>query len=325
VLALRDREVPAPEEPAAEVVAVDAPSEPARQAQARSGPELPDLSSPLGVYRAHPEQVPEFEGWLGRDVTFVLGFYGRADDWSEIENPSWLARRWQGTGYTAVRSIAMLPNDRTSLAAGAAGRYDRYWRSFAETFVEAGEGDAILRLGWEFNGKFYPWSAVGQEEEFARYWRRIVDTMRAVPGAEFSFDWCPLGGNTNADLEMAYPGDDYVDFIGLDAYDTSPVDDRQARWDDVRDRPYGLRWHKDFATARGNPMTFPEWGLTVRYDDDLGGGDNPVYLRNMYDWIAGNDVAYALYFEADAQDARHRLMNEQFPNGSAAFRQTWGR
>ena len=297
------------------------PPAPAGKGQIKTDGEI------LGVYRALPEQVPAYEQWLGAEVDYVLEFWGADSDWNKIDDPSWLARRWKGTGKTPVSSIAILPNDNTTLAAGAAGQYDAHWKRFAETFVREGRGDAILRLGWEFNGRFYPWAAGGKEELFAQYWRRIVSTMRSVPGARFTFDWCPLAGNDNADVAKAYPGDDYVDYIGLDAYDASsvPASDPQARWADVRDRRWGLAWHRAFAAARQKPVTFPEWGLTVRPKDNLGGGDNPLYLQNMYDWIHGGNTAYALYFEVDAKDARHALMTPQFPKSSRMFREQWGR
>ena len=183
--------------------------------------------------------------------------------------------------------------------------------------------DTILRLGWEFNGKFYPWAAGGKEADFAAYWRRIVSTLlRPFPTSGSCSTGRRLAGNTNADVEAAYPGDAYVDIIGLDAYDTSTVSvsNLQARWNDQVTRRYGLAWHRGFAQAHGKPMSFAEWGLTVRPKDNLGGGDNPFYIAQMLDWISSNDVLYAAYFEVDASDASHRLMTSQFPLASAAFR-----
>ena len=280
----------------------------------------------FGVYRgSRPDEVDNYEEWIGREVPYVLEFWGRDDDWDKIDDPSWVIDLWSLTGRTVVYSIAMLPNDGTTLAAGAEGAYDEHWRRFAEVYVARGEGDAILRLGWEFNGAFYPWAAGGKEDLFVDYWQRIVDILRATPGAQFRFDWSPLGGNTNADVERAYPGDDYVDFIGLDAYDNSPVNTSpEDRWLDIRDRAYGLAWHSDFATRHGKRMTFPEWGLTVRAQDNLGGGDNPYYIEQMHDWIHSHDVAYAMYFEYDARDAGHRLMTTDLPEGSQTFLRLFG-
>ena len=299
---------------------VPAPSAPERRAPA---PEIGTAA--LGVFRgSYPDQVAQYEAWLGRPVPYALEFTGRGSNWDAIARPTWVANHWNGSGRTVVFSVAMLPSNNYTLAAGASGAYDEHWRGFAQTFVNAGRGDAIIRLGWEFNGKFYPWAAGGKEDAFAAYWRRIVDVMRSVPGADFQYDWTPLAGNTNADVERAYPGDDYVDFIGLDAYDTTGVrSSPEARWADLRDRRYGLAWHRDFAAAHGKPMTFPEWGLSVR-PDNLGGGDNPHYIEQMHKWISSNNVAYAMYFEFSAKDAEHRLMTNVLPSGSRTFLELFG-
>jgi hypothetical protein len=88
-------------------------------------------------------------------------------------------------------------------------------------------------------------------------------------------------------------------------------------------QPYGLAWQRDFAAAHGKPISFPEWGLTIRADGH-GGGDNAYYVEHMYDWIAANDVKYHAYYEYDATDGEHRLMTGEFPIGAAAFKRLWG-
>lgn len=287
-------------------------------------PALPAPVGPLGVFVGtdDPEGVAEFEQWLGRRVTWAMDYIGRSsggDAWAGIDDPSGRCAAWVDGPWRMVLSVAMLPTDRQHLAAGAAGDYDHHWRRFGEALVDGGCGDWVLRLGWEFNGRFYPWSAGGQEEEFVAYWRRIVATLRRVEGQRFTFDWTPLAGNANADVEAAYPGDDVVDVIGLDAYDTSSLTDPEERWADQLDRRYGLRWHADFAAAHGKRMSFPEWGVTVREGDALGGGDARLYMERMLDWISRHDVRYALYFDVDASDAAHRLSAGRFPEAAAVL------
>ena len=88
-------------------------------------------------------------------------------------------------------------------------------------------GDSLLRIGWEFNQAKYRWYPVGQAVSFVEYWRHIVDSMRSVPGAHFRFIWNPsMGDNGQKDLAMGdlaayYPGDTYVDLVGMDVYDTA--------------------------------------------------------------------------------------------------------
>src|SRR6185436_4990248 len=100
---------------------------------------------------------------------------------------------WDGSGPTQGNTDPKKP---VSLERGAAGDYNAHFRQLAENLVKYGLGDAVLRLGWEFNGGWYTWRAKDKTEAFAEYWRQIVKTMRAVPGAEkLQFCWNPTLGD----------------------------------------------------------------------------------------------------------------------------------
>ena len=286
-------------------------------------------SNTLGVFRGSgmPKEVAAYEKWLGEPVGYAVDFVGRAaagatNPWSKIDNPSWWCNQWKNSPYKLSLSAAMLPTTGFTLEAGAKGSYNSHWQKFGQSMVANGCSKAILRLGWEFNGKFFPWAAGGKEASYAAYWRQIVDTLRKVPGQAFLFDWCPLAGVNNAKVEAAYPGDNYVDIIGLDAYDTSTVSvsTPEKRWENQLTRVYGLNWHANFARSHNKPMSFPEWGLTVRFKDSIGGGDDPNYITQSWRWIQSHNFAYAAYFEVDANNADHRLMTPQFPKSSAEYR-----
>ena len=287
----------------------------------------------LGVFRGSgkPAEVTAYEKWLGKPVNHVVDFVGRtpvgtANPWAKIDDPSWWCNQWRDKPWQLSLSTAMLPNSDFTLAAGAKGTYNSHWDKFGRTLVAKGCGDAILRLGWEFNGKFFPWAAGGKEASYAAYWRQIVTTLRKVPGQSFRFDWCPLAGVPNADLAKAWPGAAYVDFVGLDAYDTSNLigSTGAKRWETQLTRVAGLNWHAKFAAEQGKPMSFPEWGVTTRVNDKVGGNDNPYYITKMMEWIRSHNFAYTSYFEDNAVDGDHRLMpvngTLQFPKASAEYR-----
>lgn len=280
------------------------------------------MTTTRGVFRGSSakSEVSAYATWGGFTVNHALDFIGRGSSWGTIDNPGYLCTAWSGSTWKMVISTAMLPNTNTTLALGASGAYDSHWTKFAQKLVAGGQGDAIIRLGWEFNGKYYPWAAGGKETYFVTYWRKIVTKMNAVSGANFTYDWCPLAGNGGAKVEACYPGSSYVDYIGLDAYDTCNKTTLTGanRWSNQRTRVYGLDWHKSFAATKGKLMSFPEWGLTVRPNDRLGGDDNPYYITQMLAWITTN-ISYNCYFEVDASDAAHRLMLGRFPNSRTTF------
>ena len=78
---------------------------------------------------------------------------------------AWLTDAWAGKGYTLSLGVPIIPTDSSgvaqgTLAAGATGAYNSYFVTLAQTLVAAGEGNSYLRLGWEFDGNWYPsWDA----------------------------------------------------------------------------------------------------------------------------------------------------------------------
>jgi Glycosyl hydrolase family 26 len=293
---------------------------------ARGGGEPPPAGT-LGVYRGAgaAAEVAAFERWAGGRAAFAVDFLPWAS-WAAVDDPSWWAARWERSQQRLVYSVPLLVADGSTLQSGAAGAHDGHFEAMARTLVAHGQGDAILRLGWEFNGGWFPWNAGADPEAFVASWRRAVEAIRRVPGAEFRFDWTANLGTGTVDPERAYPGDAYVDIVGLDVYDQGWWPGHrypELRWRSLMHQPHGLVWHRDFARAHDKPLSFPEWGLTIR-PDGHGGGDNAYYVERMHEWISANDVAYHSYFEYDAPDGSHRLMNGQFPVGAKRFRELFG-
>jgi glycosyl hydrolase family 26 len=282
----------------------------------------------LGVYEgaADPGAVAEFGRWLGREPSWALDFL-QGTTWRTIARPRWFAERWADSPYRVVYSVPMLPSSgEATLRQGATGAYDDYFAQLARGLVAAGEGDAVIRLGWEFNGDWFPWSAAGREEAFVAFWRHAVDSMRSVDDGSFTFDWSPNAGPNAMDAADAYPGDDYVDYIGLDVYDatTSASQSPEARWDTLVNQPFGLAWHSEFAAAHGKPMTFPEWGLWLD-DAGRGGGDDPYFIEQMWRWTALHDVVYQMYFDYDGTDGvAHELADPSFEQSGQRYRDLFG-
>ena len=83
--------------------------------------------------------------------------------------------------------------------------------------------------------------------------------------------------------DLAYPGDDVVDYIGLDVYDFKQEGSVEERWTTFYLKaPFGLEWHRDFAVKHGKLMSYPEWGVG-------NSGDNPFFIQRMHDWLVKNE------------------------------------
>lgn len=274
-----------------------------------------------------PPAVDHHETWLGHPVNYALAFGSKS--WVSIEG-AYQAGAWKGwvaeeLNRKLILSVGMLPtNDgTTSLAAGANGFYDSHFITLAHNLVKNGLGNTVIRLGWEMNGSWYRWSASGNSANYVAYWRRIVTAMRAVPGANFSFNWCVSIGYKGFPAINAYPGNYYVNEIGVDSYDqcwlagTYPysssdpaimLSTQQKVWNFQRTRPEGLNYWISFARMCGKPLTLPEWGNSKRQDGH-GGSDNAYYVRQMYELIRNTDngIKWSCYFDKDSLDGVHKI------------------
>jgi len=320
-------------------------------AESPAAPTAPAVSGPpqMGVYRwaNQSTNIDAFERWLGGPLVWAEDFVGN-ETWDNVAWPVWWLEGWspwkqQKPGRRLILSIPLLPGPRdgsgplqgdakgekVSLEEGAAGKYNARFKILAENIVKHHLGDTILRLGWEFNGGWYTWRASGKEAAFAEYWRQIVKTMRAVPGAEqLQFCWNPTLGYQQFPAEKAWPGDEFVDFVGVDVYDESWIKDgypwpagasaeviearRTLVWNDaLLHGDHGLAFWSKFARAHGKPLTIPEWGVNNRVDmkDQHGGLDNVYFIEQMHRFIMDptNHIAFHSYFDVQAGDGHHQL------------------
>jgi beta-mannanase len=101
-----------------------------------------------------------------------------------------------------------------------AGDHDEYVRSFARQLRDWG-GTLALRFAHESNAPFYPWS-VGVNgntaQDAAGAWRHVRDLF-AQEGADVVWVWSVnVSGAGTVPFDRLYPGDDEVDWLGLDGY-----------------------------------------------------------------------------------------------------------
>jgi Glycosyl hydrolase family 26 len=290
---------------------------------------------PFGVYvgSGQPRAVARFAARTGAEPSLASDYLPRTNGWRGMVDVKPLHRflaPWRASGYQLLLGVPMIPTrdgrPMGTLAAGAAGTYDEEFTTLARTLVHYGEGNAILRLGWEFNGTWYPWSVTNQTDaaHFAAYFRNIVTTMRVVPGSSFRYVWNPTSGSEPESARNAYPGDAYVDYVGLDLYDQVwgiPLDPTLA-WPRYVTEADGLQWLSSFASAHDKPAVIPEWGVTIR-SDGHGLGDDPLFVAKMAQWIATHRVAFTSYFDVDAPDGQHDLLDRAFSQSLTVFERSF--
>ena len=278
----------------------------------------------FGVYVGNNvKDVGTYEKWLGRPTDAILAYTGDAS-WADYEGSvGWAMGLWRPTDRRVVWSVAMIPKG-TTLAEAAKGAYNDHWKSIA-TKLSAWHPDEkiiYIRTGWEFNGDWFHYNAIHKEAAFIGAWRQFVTTFRSV-SLRFRFDWCPTGvSEMPMNAEDAYPGDDYVDIIGLDVYDQQrwcKIKDPVRRWNEVDlHGNHGLLWHQRFAQQHHKPMSYPEWGA-----GGADAGDDPYFIKQMHQWFIDNHVIYASYWDSNAT-YDGQLSGNQYPNAGDQYKELFG-
>jgi hypothetical protein len=280
------------------------------------------LAWPSGVYTDgwDASNNAGFAGWRGKPIDVAVTWPAR-QHWSDFVNTSGVYTAYQGQPYTMVFGVPPIPEDGSATMAGcAAGSYNSEWTTFGNTMTSLGLGSSIIRLGWEFNGNWYVWGG-GTPSTFAQCWQQIVTTVRKV-APNLKFDWNVNRGSSagmpNDAVLQAYPGDSYVDIVGVDNYD------QYGDWNTQLNGAYGLNYWLNFAVSHGKELSVPEWGL---YPGSTAGyGDDPAYIQDMHDFFSANasNIAYESYFNEPASYIADAIWNpDQNPNSAAKYLSLW--
>jgi hypothetical protein len=150
--------------------------------------------------------------------------------------------------------------------------------------------------------------------------------MRSVPGAAFRFVWNPDAsafGSQGHSVTAAYPGNAYVDVIGLELYDWNwgPPETTQAAWKHTF-LPQ-LSTAARFARSKRKPLSLDEWGVVITHHH--GFGDDPYFIKQMIEWMKSpsNDVAYESYFNGNTLSPGGspdlNLLGRNFPKSLSVF------
>lgn len=222
----------------------------------------------------------------------------------------------------------------------AAGEYDDRWTQSLETLKSrrSGKGTTYIRFAHEFNGDWWPhrWMVTGAEaSDFVTSWRRFRALQKSV-FPESKLVWCPNDGTSganNLDVRDAWPGDQYVDVVGVDSYNWWPfaytADEFAARLDKngPNGAPHGLDTWRQFAEQKGLPLAICEWASTAVDKDGSGGGDSPGYMEAFHAWLTAHggtgpgQVEYEVLF--NQWDNFELWPDTLQPQAAAKYRDLW--
>jgi mannan endo-1,4-beta-mannosidase len=176
----------------------------------------------------------------------------------------------------------------------AGGRYDTYVRNWAK---QAASYDKSFRLRFahEMNGDWYPWavgSPGGSAQDYVAAYRRVRGIFDDAGAKRVEWVWCPnaiINGDAVA-ISSCYPGDDFVDVVGVDGYNFGDRPGHQ--WTEPAEL-FGATLPLLAQLAPGKPLWINEVGCGDQ------GGDKSRWISDFIGWLAGTDARGLIWFEVD--------------------------
>ena len=176
------------------------------------------------------------------------------------------------------------------------GRYDSHLRRWAATLRTWGSPVA-LRFGHEFNGHWYPWSAGAgiRHTLYVEVWHHVHEVITTEGATNVRWVWSPTAGLTDGPpLEPWYPGDDYVDVIGVDGYNWGSSQ-QWSRW--VEPEELFDSTLEEVRTVAGHlPLLITEVACAEA------GGSKPGWIGTLLSYlVAQPDVEGLIWFDHDKE------------------------
>ncbi len=225
----------------------------------------PGDASAVSSFRARAGRTPAvwmiFQTWAGWN-SFPLEQAKRARALGSTLMVTW--EPWNG--------VANDPNWNCQTV--LSGKYDDYIRSYARS-VRAAQGPVMIRLGHEMNGSWYPWGTAyagcfkrgngNSPAMFCAMWKHVVSIFREENAFNAKWVWSPNilfldtwndERSQERDLVSLYPGDEWVDWLGVSVYN----DGARHPWRSFRalfDTSYRL-----LTLLSNKPMMIAEMGVT---------------------------------------------------------------
>lgn len=276
-----------------------APSTITSEAQARAAA----ADAKVGVFEpsdtASYQLVKEFMKATGIRPGFVL-YYSGWNDPFQIRFAEW------AHAAGAVPFAQMEPSG-IPLADIAAGQYDGYLRSFAETVRGYGH-QVVLGFAPEMNGNWYTWGdGHTAAAAWVAAWRHVVDVFRQADASNVTWVWTINSINaSSAPLRLWWPGTSYVSWVGIDGYYFHPTDS----------------FTSVFGTTISEVRTFTKAPILI---SETAAGPSPKQasqIKGLFQGVRADHLRGAVWFDLGQHAGTYHQdwRIEDSPDGLAAFR-----
>jgi hypothetical protein len=236
------------------------------------------------------DALKRFERDAGGKVDGAMTFPPRRS-WADLRRSYGDAKAILDSGGIVVVSIPHAPESEgdTMNQRGANDAYRDEQRELGKWWADQGlNSDRFaIRLGWEFNGNWYAWSAnrPGGPAVLRESIRHFVTNVRAGGATKVRFNLCANKGpsQSKAHFPEVFPGADIIDVVGIDMYDMWAPTFTDADWERELTKAPTPAFVADFARQHGIQWSWDEGGNS--WDAKSGGKDNPFYWAKRWEFL----------------------------------------
>ncbi len=160
-----------------------------------------------------------FERHAGRRIAIL----NQGQEWASFDKLEMDATQARG----AIPLVTMGLTG-TSIEEVAKGGQDAAIKKWAQE-AKAWGHPFLFAPWWEMNGAWYPW---GRQPLFVEAWRRFHKIVAEQGAANVTWTWLvnSIWSDPESDPSPYYPGDAYVDWVGLDTYNWGRNPAQPDRW-----------------------------------------------------------------------------------------------
>ena len=244
-------------------------------------------------------------------MKFVLGLASR--NWISRFIDTRLTPIWEAGSVPILTWLPSIdpPNQTSSQIAReiAAGDYDpllREWATRLSEWATDGNGNPqrrlYLRPAHEMNGNWFPWSAADSPSTASDYiamWRRIHEMFSQSDLDESTIQWI---WSPNADeigeirAEEYYPGDEFVDWIGLDGFNFG---DSQSFWNWRTPEGVFLDMLGRMRDLADKPVALTEFASSSSRNGTHRPTAKAVWIKKLFQFVDDQDICMTCWFNTE--------------------------
>lgn len=225
----------------------------------------------IGAFVNGLDNLSNFQKMIGKNLAVVLWYV----HWLESFPKDEAAKVYVNGSIPLITWEPWVTHAKGTLEAISSGEYQGYVKKFLQEAKQWGK-PFFLRFAHEMNGNWYPWDGfhnggnTASAEKYKQAWVYLYNLKKELAVDNALLVWSPNNtdqpNETWNNISAYYPGDEYVDWIGMDGYSWG-----YGAWEPF-DSVFGTIYQK-LVSLTQKPLMIGEFGAAEQ------GGDKAAWIK----------------------------------------------